>query len=188
MSGSRLRYLERDQVSTAIQALYDRLEDLHGGVPTESKLMAHHASSLAPYLRWQDSLAVGALDPRLRALACVETSQLNNSRYCTAHHVERGRAAGLSREKLAALPEYLTSRLFDELERLVIRYAEEMTRRIQIDRLLVDELERRLGAEALVQLTLTIAAVNFTNRFNVALGTEVEADQLGTTQRMFVVR
>ena len=49
-----------------------------------------------------------------------------------------------------------------------------MTRQIQVDPTLVDRLRQELGAEALVQLTLSVAAANFTNRFNEALGTELE--------------
>lgn len=57
----------------------------------------------------------------------------------------------------------------------MLRYAEEMTRKVQVDPKLVEELRRHLSNEALVQLTLSIAAANFTNRFNEALGTELES-------------
>jgi len=56
----------------------------------------------------------------------------------------------------------------------VIRYAEEMTRKVQVDGALVEALKRHLSPEALVQLTLSVAAANFTNRLNDALGTELE--------------
>jgi alkylhydroperoxidase family enzyme len=56
----------------------------------------------------------------------------------------------------------------------VLRYAEEMTLQVQVDGSLVEALRGRLGAEGLTQLTLSIAAANFTNRFNEALGTELE--------------
>lgn len=49
-----------------------------------------------------------------------------------------------------------------------------MTTKVHVDPPLVDDLKRELGAEALVQLTLSIAAANFTNRVNEALGTELE--------------
>jgi alkylhydroperoxidase family enzyme len=78
------------------------------------------------------------------------------------------------KEKFEALPQYETSALFDEVERLVIRYAEQMTTRVQVDGALVEQLAKHLTAEELVQLTLSIAAANFTNRFNEALGTELE--------------
>ncbi len=49
-----------------------------------------------------------------------------------------------------------------------------MTRKVAVDGALVEILKHHLSAEALVQLTLTVAAANFTNRFNEALGTELE--------------
>jgi alkylhydroperoxidase family enzyme len=78
------------------------------------------------------------------------------------------------KEKLDALPQYETSSLFDEVERLVIRYAEQMTTRVQVDSALVEQLKKHLSPQQLVQLTLSIAAANFTNRFNEALGAELE--------------
>jgi len=78
------------------------------------------------------------------------------------------------KEKFDALPQYATSPLFDELERLVIRYAEQMTTKVQVEPSLVEALKKQLTPPQLVQLTLSIAAANFTNRFNEALGTELE--------------
>lgn len=80
----------------------------------------------------------------------------------------------MPKEKFAALPQYETSPLFDDLERLVVRYAEQMTTRVQVEPTLVEQLKKHLTAPQLVQLTLSIAAANFTNRFNEALGTELE--------------
>jgi len=77
-------------------------------------------------------------------------------------------------EKFDALAEAATSPLFSEVERRVIRYAEEMTRSVQVDGALVAALRRDLGEAALVQLTLSIAAANFTNRFNEALESDLE--------------
>lgn len=80
----------------------------------------------------------------------------------------------MPKEKFDALPQYATSPLFDELERLVIRYAEQMTTKVQVEPSLVEQLKKQLTPPQLVQLTLSIAAANFTNRFNEALGTELE--------------
>ena len=70
---------------------------------------------------------------------------------------QRGpRAEGRSaEEKFAALADYTTNPLFSDLERLVLRYAEEMTEKVQVDSRLVEELKKQLGPEALVQLTLS---------------------------------
>ncbi len=57
----------------------------------------------------------------------------------------------------------------------MVRYAEEMTRKVQVDGAVVEALKQHLSPEALAQLTLSVAAANFTNRFNEALGTELES-------------
>lgn len=49
-----------------------------------------------------------------------------------------------------------------------------MTRKVHVDGGLVETLKQHLSPEALVQLTLTVAVANFTNRVNVALATELE--------------
>ena len=56
----------------------------------------------------------------------------------------------------------------------MIRYAEQMTTKVQVEPSLVEQLKKQLTPPQLVQLTLSIAAANFTNRFNEALGTELE--------------
>lgn len=159
-----------------MKSVYDLLQGTVGRVDNAYKLMAYHASSLAPFLAWQESLASGPVDERLLRLACVQASLLNGSRYCAMHFTEQGVRAGVSREKFAALPTYQSSRLFSELECLVIRYATEVTRRVHVDAAVVADLELRLGGEGLVQLTLAISAANLLNRFNLALGTQLEPE------------
>ena len=171
---ARLPYLERDQVSAETRALYDELQQSRGRVLNIWKLMAHHARSLSAFLAWYPKLAEGPLDPKLRQLAYVKVSQLNHCWYCTTHNTAVGHRAGVPAEKFSALPDYVKSPLFNSIERMVIRYAEEMTRKVQVDAGLVAPLREALGAEALTQLTLTICAANFTTRFNEALGTELE--------------
>jgi alkylhydroperoxidase family enzyme len=77
-------------------------------------------------------------------------------------------------EKLDALASAATSPLFSDVERRAIRYAEEMTVNVQVDGALVAALRRDLGEAGLVQLTISIAAANFTTRFNEALATDLE--------------
>jgi len=174
---ARLPYLERAQVEPAIQSVYDALHRASGRVLNIYRLMAHHARSLPPFLAWYPQLREGPLDLRLRYLAYVRASQLNRCRYCVTHNSAGGRRAGVTREQLDALAEHRTSPLFSDRERLAIRYAEEMTTHVQVDGALVEALRQALGPEALVQLTLSIAAANFTNRFNEALGTELEFEE-----------
>jgi len=81
-----------------------------------------------------------------------------------------GSALGLSTEKILALPDYATSPLYGETERLALEYADCMT---VTGREVSDELFARLrqvyDADALVELTATIAWENASAKFNRAL-------------------
>ncbi len=174
---ARLPYLDRAQVGPELQSVFDTLQKASGRVLNFYRLMAHHARSVAPFVAWYPQLREGALDLKLRYLAYVRASQLNRCRYCVTHNGAAARRVGVSREQLDALADFQTSPLFSELERLVLRYAEEMTLRVQVDPALVGTLKKHLDPESLVQLTLSVAAANFTNRFNEALGTELEFEE-----------
>ena len=174
---ARLPYLDRAQVAPGVQAVFDTLQKASGRVLNFYRLMAHHARSVAPFHAWYPQLREGSLDLKLRYLAYVRASQLNRCRYCVTHNGAAARRVGVSREQLDALADFETSPLFSDLDRLVLRYAEEMTLRVQVEPALVETLKKHLDSEALVQLTLSIAAANFTNRFNEALGTELEVEE-----------
>jgi alkylhydroperoxidase family enzyme len=81
-----------------------------------------------------------------------------------------GSALGLSTEKILALPDYAVSPLYGEAERLSLEYADCMT---ITGREVSDELFARLrqvyDADALVELTATIAWENASAKFNRAL-------------------
>lgn len=80
----------------------------------------------------------------------------------------------MPKEKFEALPDWAASPLFSDLERLVLRYTAEITRNVHVDGALVEELKSHLGPEGLMQLTLTVAAANFSNRVNEAMATDLD--------------
>jgi alkylhydroperoxidase family enzyme len=78
-----------------------------------------------------------------------------------------GSTAGVSDEKIAALPDYATSPLYDEAERLALELADLMTTSLPVE--IPDELFARLRAHydepQLVELAATAALENFRARF-----------------------
>jgi len=89
----------------------------------------------------------------------------------TTQPVSEGNDQGHARD---TLQDHGTSPLFSDLERLVLDYARRWWQCAGGPGL-VEALKRHLSAEARTQLTLSIAAANVTDRFNQALGTELEA-------------
>ena len=80
-------------------------------------------------------------------------------------------------EKFEALPEAATSPLFSELERRAIRYAEEMTRNVQVKQETIDAIRKLLPDQQVVELIGTIAGYNMVSRFLLATGVDLEATQ-----------
>ena len=78
-----------------------------------------------------------------------------------------------------------TSERFDQLDRLVLEYAEQMTRTpVEVSDQLFERLAEQFDERGLVELTLTIALENQYSRFNWALGIEGE----GFSEGMYCVR
>jgi len=83
--------------------------------------------------------------------------------------------AGADEEKIRHVPTWRESRLFTDLERAALEYAERMT--ITGERL-TDELWARLRSHfseaQMVELTAAVALENFRSKFNVPLGVEAQ--------------
>jgi alkylhydroperoxidase family enzyme len=81
-----------------------------------------------------------------------------------------GSALGVPEEKILALPDYATSPLYGDAERVALEYADAMT---LSDRVVGDELFARLRRfyddDAVVELTAVIAWENASSKFNRAL-------------------
>jgi AhpD family alkylhydroperoxidase len=110
-------------------------------------------------------------------LAILTVSSLNACEYCLVHHGALGAQYGLTPEQALAFRDGSWRRLeqFGPRERLVIEYAEQVTR--DANRV-SDDLFGRLRAEfseaQIVELTLRITLCSFYNKFNQALRIDIE--------------
>ena len=86
-----------------------------------------------------------------------------------------GRANGISAEQIANLSNYRADFNFSELERLVLEYADAMTRTpVEVSDALFTRLRERFSEAQLVELTSAIAWENYRSRFDHAFGIEGE--------------
>lgn len=81
---------------------------------------------------------------------------------------------GLTKAQIDGLVNNAANPAYSELERLVIRYAEQLTTKVDTDEALHAELKKHLSDLELVELAATVATANFTNRINESLKTELE--------------
>ena len=90
------------------------------------------------------------------------------------------RRAGVSDRQLLELDRFETSDAYDALEKLVLRYADAMTRTpVDVPDSLFAELRARLDARQLVELTSAIAWENYRARFDHAFGIESQGFSAG---------
>lgn len=86
-----------------------------------------------------------------------------------------GRQAGVTLDQLAALTDFENAEVFSELEKLVLRYADAMTKTpVEVSDELFQALKAHFDARQLVELTSSIAWENYRARFDHAFGIEAE--------------
>jgi alkylhydroperoxidase family enzyme len=114
---------------------------------------------------------------RLRELGICTVALLTGAHYEYHHHAPDFLAAGGSQAQLDALQAFVRqdprgvpdAAVLDELDRLVIRYAAQMTLDVKVSDEVFDALRRHFDETGLVELTSAIATYNMVARFLVAL-------------------
>ena len=162
---AKISYVEKENTTPEIQAMYDQLEKKFGVVPNVVKAMANSPKLLPGFLTLLGaSLGPTEVDAPLKELAILTTSKINGCKYCTAHHTAAGRRAGLSKEKLDATPDYSSS-IFDEKERAVVRFANEVTENVAASEESLNELGKHFNESQIAELNIVIGVFNLLTRF-----------------------
>jgi AhpD family alkylhydroperoxidase len=111
------------------------------------------------------------LDDRYRALAELKAATLTQCEYCIDLGSMVSRRWGLSDEQLLQLPDFESSDVFGDVDKLVLRYSVAMSRTpVDVSDELFDQLREYFDDRQIVELTHVIALENMRGRFNLALG------------------
>jgi len=156
-----------------IKPVFEGMEKKLGVVPNVFRAMAHNPEMLEAFLALNATLPRTELNGRLRELAYIKTSELNGCDYCLHHHRALGKKAGLNDRQVGETAQSETSDAYDDLERDVMRYAEEVTRHINVGDALVGRLKQQLDDREFVELAMTVGIANFTNRVTETLRMEL---------------
>jgi alkylhydroperoxidase family enzyme len=137
-------------------------------------IVAHSPGMLLPYAQMSAfSQGCTQLSPQVRALAMHLAAHLNGCAWRLDYGQHLGAKAGVPAEKLAKVHAYTTDPAFSAAERAALAFAEEMT---MVGGHVTDETfaeaRRHFSEREVVELTLAVAAENFFNRMNAALGVE----------------
>src|SRR3982074_1453221 len=121
---ARISLIEPAQASPEVKEIYDgKLKGKPGNI---QKALAHRPAMLGNFLGFYAS-AGRSLDRKLYEAVYLGVSLINGCHYCTQHHIQGAKRAGLTPEQMKALKEGNYSG-FGAPEQVALRYAEKLTR------------------------------------------------------------
>jgi alkylhydroperoxidase family enzyme len=169
---SRLPALEPSDAGLLTRATYAYSRRELGRVPEPLAVTAHHTGILAGYCALEFATERAKRVPvHLKALGEMKAAMQAGCEFCIdigAFMLDRH---GVPAEQVRALADHRSSDAFDDLERLVLDYAEGMTSTpVDVSDELVAALREHFDPGQLVELTAAIALENYRARFNWALG------------------
>jgi AhpD family alkylhydroperoxidase len=168
---ARISLIEPAQASPEVREIYDgKLKGKPGSI---QKALAHRPAMLGSFLGFYATVG-RSLDRKLYEAVYLRISLINACYYCTRHHIQGAKRAGLTLEQMKALKEGNYSG-FGAAEQAALRYAETVTRTpdgaSDAD---FAELKKYFSDEQIVDLHMLIGLANLTNRVTGPLALEVE--------------
>ena len=168
---ARISLIEPALASPEVKEIYDgKLKGKPGNI---QKALSHRPAMLGNFLGFYASVG-RSLDRKLYEAVYLRVSLINGCHYCTQHHIQGAKRAGLTPEQLKGLKEGNYSG-FSAPEQTALRYAEKLTRTpdgaIDAD---FAELKKHFSEEQIVDLHMLIGLANLTNRVTGPLALEVE--------------
>ena len=144
----------------------------YGAVLDPLHAMAHNPHVLRTDASFERSLAKwDRLDPQLKLLAVLSSSAAIGCSWCIDFGHWVAHSEGLPEAKLRDVARWRDSDAYTDVERLVMTYADAMSRTpMEVDDAMVAALREHLDDAALVELTMMVAVENQRSRFNSALG------------------
>ncbi len=166
-------YVKTSEAAESIRPHFERVEGRGHEVPNFLRVLAHSPELLESFIAMNGALGRMTLDPKLRELAYIRASEINSCGYCLQHHKKAGKKAGLDERQLNETDSYASSEIYDELQSDVLQYADEVTRNVILSDELADRLKQKLTEQQMVELAVTVALANFTNRISETLRLEL---------------
>ena len=139
---ARLTYIEKESANPEQEKILSQLTQRSGKIANIWKLMSHSPLALETFSMFYKTLMKGRLDGKLRELAYIKTAVVNDCAYCAEAHKGLARKIGITEDQLQAISSYESSNLFTPLEKLVLKYAEELTKTANTQYSLVERFNR----------------------------------------------
>lgn len=175
---ARITDISAEQLPHDLRAIYESYAKDYGPFRNQVAIFAHVPAALRHLMPMLMELRDEHTIPRRYVeLAIVVVSKLNECHYCVAHHKPMLAVEGLSSEAADNVLDYENHPDLDEVDKLVVEYAIQVTNQPQrIRDAMFERLRQHFSERQIVELTLRITLCGFFNRFNDALQIDEETD------------
>ena len=174
---ARVRLIGKEQADPIMKEVYQGMEDQNLPVLNLFKVLAHCPHIGRNWMRLGNSiLREEDLSPKLRQLAILRVGHLAWSEYEFTKHTAVGLRLGVTKEQIDAISDWATSTAFNDEERAVLGYTDEVAQKVKVDDDTFARLRAFLDEPAIVKLTTTIGYYGMVCRVLVALQVELETE------------
>lgn len=172
---ARVKLLEKAEVDSMVGQIYQKIEDNGGEVINLLKALAHSPKIFRDWNRLGITLLLkGDLSHKLRELAILRVGDLARANYEWTKHVPIAMQAGASQEQIDALTNWADASCFDEQERAVLQYTDEVALNIRASEETFERIAAFLSQKEIVELTTTIGYYGMVSRTLEALQIELK--------------
>jgi 4-carboxymuconolactone decarboxylase len=139
------------------------------------RMMAHSEGLLAVFTRLGNHLLFKSeLDPVLREIAILRVGALSGAGYEVFQHERIGRQLGMSDELIGAIRAGPDSAVFDDLQRLVVQFTDDVVANVRPGDDTFGPLRQRLSVREVQELVMTIGYYMAVSRFLETFDVDVE--------------
>jgi len=169
--------LTKEQAPTELHKIYDQMQKDIGSIPNIFGVVARFPAALKTLIQFYDAVMnQGKIETKYKELAYLKTSIINECEYWTIAHTASAKQAGVTDKQIQELRFYRHSEAFDEKEKIIIRFADIVTRgATAVDPAVLEYVGKYNSEDEIVELTMVIALANLVNRINDTLQVEVDS-------------
>ncbi|MGE5252800.1 MAG: carboxymuconolactone decarboxylase family protein [Planctomycetaceae bacterium] len=173
---ARVGLVNKEQAAPEIREMFAKMEEKGGRVLNVFKVMAHCPQVGYHFLRMGNAILFkGTVPPPLRELAILRVGHINGATYEWTHHVRVALRVGVRQGQIDALPDWKNSGQFNEQERAVLQYTDEVTQNIRVRDDTFAAVRGFLNEEGMVEFTTTIGYYGMVCRILEAFQVELES-------------
>lgn len=158
---ARIPYFDPEKAQGRAREAYKKLPGLN-----IFRMMGHSGDMLDGFVKLGNQILMfGKLDPILREIAIVRVGVLSKAKYEVYQHEEISRRLGMSEEKIKAIHEGPDAKVWNEMERLVMRFTDDVVLNVRASDTTFKPLEERLSYQELQELVIAIGFYMMASRF-----------------------